>query len=180
MKKDKIIKKANLWFAAIIFIFQGSYALFAPDAVVALLSVVVGVIFLVFGILNAYNGFTKRDEIIFPYSRILWGILLGIVGVIFMFNRSLPNFIIAVAFGILGLIIAVFKLAGAFNLKKMGENWILMLVGSIINFVFSLLIIFFPIISGNIFIQLLGIYWIYLGVSFFISSFSGQYDILFL
>ena len=104
-----------------------------------------GVIFLIEGIISIISYMMEETEIRAFSSELMMGILLTMLGLIILFNKTLFISMIPIITGIWIIIRSIMKFQLAINLKSsVDENWGWMLASSILMCVLGILIIVNP------------------------------------
>lgn len=82
-----------------------------------LVSLIVGLSLLFFGISAAFMGWNMRNEVddVFPMIILAIGIIAVILGFLFIFYIDALSFLVAIQFYIVGFIMIVFGIAGLFS-----------------------------------------------------------------
>lgn len=175
------IKSAKLvsGIGSAIFIVFGLYAVILPSSLMTFLSIAIGALLVAFGALQIYQGFTKKYEVNFPTVKLFLGVLMAIIGIVFLIRQHTPYIIFAICFGLWALVSGCLKLTTAIQLRKSGETNLWLFISSLIHLFFGISMAFFPITSTNIWIRILGVYWIYLGICLVISLFSKKEEFFF-
>ena len=104
-----------------------------------------GIIFLVEGIIGIISYMREEPEVRAFSSELMMGILLAMLGLIILFNRTLFISMIPIITGIWIIIRSIMKFQFAINLKSVvAEKWGWMLVSSIVMCILGILIIVNP------------------------------------
>lgn len=104
-----------------------------------------GIIFLVEGIISIISYMKEEPEVRAFSSELMMGILLAMLGLIILFNRTLFISMIPIITGIWIIIRSIMKFQFAINLKSVvAEKWGWMLVSSIVMCILGILIIVNP------------------------------------
>lgn len=141
----------------VLFLIFGIIIYMNPYITANAVGIVIGIYFILFGILGIIEFFMRRDIPIFTF-KIFMGVLAIILGIFIMFNPFGIVKILTFALGLYLIFISIFKVLESFKLKKYGyDGWALMLVISIILLVFGIFITINPMSSMDI-IQVTGIF----------------------
>lgn len=141
----------------VLFLIFGIIIYMNPYITANVVGIVIGIYFILFGILGIIEFFMRRDIPIFTF-KIFMGVLAIILGIFIMFNPFGIVKILTFALGLYLIFISIFKVLESFKLKKYGyDGWALMLVISIILLVFGIFITINPMSSMDI-IQVTGIF----------------------
>lgn len=158
----------------LIFTIAGIYSIIYPSSLMSILSITVGSISILLGIWQLYLGISQKFETTMPMFKIFLGIIMCALGIIFIIYPNTPYLLFCIAFGIWALISGAFKLSASIQLRKTGEGiWLLTIVG-IIHIIFGLMMILFPLFSSELWIRIIGAYWIYLGICFLVTMFTKE------
>ncbi len=156
----------------LLFTTLGVYSIINPEALMNILSIIVGSFLILLGLWQIFLGTSKRFESMFLIINIFLGILLCTVGIIFIFYKQSPYLLFCLSFGIWALISGILKVSSFIQLKNTGEKSIFILIIGIIHIIFGVMMILFPIFFSELWFRILGIYWIYLGICFFATMFT--------
>ena len=154
----------------ILSIIAGVIAVFIPAFFMKSLSLIIGLSVLFFGAANLYDGFSQIDVLIIGAAKITFSLICVIVGLVFLINPQTPYKLFAVCFGFWSVVNGALKLNVGLSLKKNGENYLALIINGIINVMFGILIIFFPITVTAIWTQIFGVYFIYLGANLLLDK----------
>ena len=99
--------------AGIISMVLGLIFIICPMFSAALISTIVGLSLLFFGIASAFMGFNLRNEYeLFSTVSIIIGLISIVIGFMFIFYIDALSFIVGLQFYIVGIIMIVFGIAG--------------------------------------------------------------------
>lgn len=156
IKKGREIRM-SFTLAAIIYIALGLLLIFMPNTSRKLLCTLVGAGVTTYGILNIISYLlSKGDNSYTP------ALLLGICALAFgVFSLIQPTFLMDFLFTVIGLIVIIVGVNGirrALQLRSFGfPHWQALLICAVITILFSLSVIFFPNLYGNLLIMLCGL-----------------------
>lgn len=162
----------------LIFTSIGIYSIMYPNSLMNILSITVGSILILLGIWQLFIGIFRKLEINSPMLKIFSGIILCALGIIFIVYPNTPYMLFCIAFGIWALISGAFKIASSVQLKHFGEKIALLAAVGTIHIIFGLMMILFPIFSSELWVRIIGAYWIYLGICFFATMFTKENNYL--
>lgn len=118
-----------------------------PVVTEELAGIIIGVYFILFGVLAIYEFLTRKINPMYSL-RIIAGILFIILGIFIIANPFKITKILTFALGIYLIIVAVFKILDAMLLKKCKyEAWLIVLVTSIILLISGVFIAINPMAS---------------------------------
>ncbi|MBE6154664.1 MAG: hypothetical protein E7163_03745 [Firmicutes bacterium] len=141
----------------ILFLVFGFIIYMNPYVTANIVGIIIGLYFIFFGIFAIYEFLMRKDLPIFKF-KIFMGVLLLILGLFVMLNPLKIIKILTLTIGMYLIVISTVKLLETFKLKKISyDGWIIMLVTSILLFIFGLLMLINPMASMDI-IQLTGIF----------------------
>lgn len=144
-------------------ILLGVVALLFPSVSIKIISILLGLTIIAYGITNIYSYF-KRKEIAIFKSYIMYGIIACIVGLLMLINPFAFSQLMTIIFGIYILYLAVNKFDFALKLKKIEEkSWTILLASSILESLISILIFVNPFSNLSI-MQLVGSFLILSGI----------------
>lgn len=164
----KFIKqlKVNFWLSSVISVLLGLFFIIWPTQVQEIIAVVLGVVLLVLGIVWVVT-FIKAPEWTFGNAFLLFsGAVFIAVGIWMIVNPMFFNKIIMSIIGILVAINGVMAMGEAFSLKSVNYNkWWLSLIFAVATIILAILVICYPIVFGDLAVQIVGGILIYNGVS---------------
>lgn len=144
-------------------ILLGVVALLFPSVSIKIISILLGLTIIAYGITNIYSYF-KRKEIAIFKSYIMYGIIACIVGLLMLINPFAFSQLMTIIFGIYILYLALNKFDFALKLKKIEEkSWTILLASSILESLISILIFINPFSNLSI-MQLVGSFLILSGI----------------
>lgn len=158
----------------LIFTLVGIYSIIYPNSLMSILSVTVGSVSLLLGVWQLYLGISKKAESNAPMFKVFLGIIMCALGIIFIVYPNTPYLLFCIAFGIWALISGTFKIAASIQLKKAGEGIALLTTVGAIHIIFGLMMILFPIFASELWVRVMGAYWIYLGICFLATMFTKE------
>lgn len=130
---------------SVVLILVSIFLIVKPETVLSTIVVVFGIIFLVEGALNIISYLLEDKEIRAFSNELIMGILLAILGIIILCNKSLFISIIPITIGLWIIIKSIMKFQLAINLKSaLTEKWGWILVSAIIMFILGIIIIVNP------------------------------------
>lgn len=154
----------------ILSIIVGITAVFIPTFFMRSLSLIIGLSVLLFGAANLYNGLSQIDVLIIGAAKITFSLICIVAGINFLVNPQTPYQIFAVGFGSWSVVNGILKLNVGLSLKKVEENYLSMIINGLINVIFGVLIVFFPLTITEIWTRIFGVYFIYLGMNLLLST----------
>lgn len=156
----KKYSKYSLVFSILLLILS-LFLIFMPIKTVDVLVIFLGSILLLAGVFNIIVYFKNSKEIK-PYSsELAIGLILSLVGLLFIIRPLLISFIFEYIIAVCIILEGIFNMQTAFNLKSSGEektNWILTLILAIITIILGVVLFFNPFTSWIAFISLTGIF----------------------
>ena len=166
MKEHLKSLKMTFILAAVLYIALGTVLLLWPYTTLTLMCYLFGGILLAYGVITIV-GFFFNDSAMGAFRlELVLGILAAAVGVLFLLQ---PDFILALVPVVLGVYIAIDSLV---NLKRTLElyrleydRWWVTLVLSLVGVALAVVILLKPIASETLFYRLVGIVFIYTGIS---------------
>lgn len=130
---------------SVVLILVSIFLIVKPETVLSTIVVVFGIIFLVEGALNIISYLLEDKEIRAFSNELIMGILLAILGIIILCNKSLFISIIPITIGLWIIIKSIMKFQLAINLRsELTEKWGWILVSAIIMFILGIIIIVNP------------------------------------
>jgi uncharacterized membrane protein HdeD (DUF308 family) len=150
--KNLIIKKdKSSIIMSILLLIIGIFLFVNPTEMIKFITYIIGVIFVVFGSIKLYEYYKQKETI--NNIELTLGITSIVIGIITMFCNGIIEFAIRLIMG--GYILAngLNKLIVALNSKTYNNNWIALLVVSILLIISGLYII----LKSNLIISTIGL-----------------------
>lgn len=171
MNKNKNISSLIL---SIIFVVIGLFAIIAPNFIKDSISTIIGVLLIVSGVLLFLLGIVAGRGIN-PFnsgiSFIISGIIAIILGVIVLNNKQGTLNVIMIIFGGYIFLTGLYKIIISFYIeRRISRLWLISLIVGIIYLVLAISMFVYPERSSNVFIILIGIYFLTLGLSKLINT----------
>ena len=114
--------------AGIFFLILGLIFILFPMFSIELVSIIVGLSLVFFGISAAFMGYTLKDNKVVAIAIILIGIISIILGLLFMFYINAVSFLVAFQFYIVGFIMILFGITGLVSRASKISNFTSILV----------------------------------------------------
>lgn len=153
----KTIYRASLIISILLFCF-GLVLIFNSEAFIKTISIILGVILLVIGILPVAEFFRNRKENVGYGVGLISGIFSIVCGLIFILNDSMLMVLIPVLVGVWMIINGVNKFRFSFLLKDQNEKtWLITFIYSIIIIVGGALLVIHPVRGIKLVYETLGI-----------------------
>ena len=150
----------------------GIVALAWPHATVKALIVVVGVFWIVDGVVSAVRAIAARKYV---NSWVWWlaGALVSVVcGVILFAWPAITALAFAYLVGFWAILLGVLEIIGAFQVLANGGQWIGAMVAGAISLIFGLVMVIWPDSGITGLIWLVGIFALVFGILFVIAAFQ--------
>lgn len=121
------------------------FLIFKPGFSINLVMITLGALLAFYGITQTVSYFSNSKEIQFFNFQLVIGILCLLAGLVFIFNPTFINSILPLIIGVWIVIKSVTSLQLALNIRHSGtNNWQMMLILSILTFIFGLVIVINP------------------------------------
>lgn len=152
--------------AAIAYIVLGVFMVAYPDKAAGGFRVVIGIILMVYGIINVISFFLNKDSEENLFMELALGVLAIGLGIFALVAPYTVEMVIFYAIGAVLIVDGVVNLKRAFNLKSMGfHRWNVFLIAAIIGVILGILCITLYNAFETAVIILIGISLIYEGVT---------------
>lgn len=152
--------------AAIAYIVLGVFMVAYPDKAAGGFRVVIGIILMVYGIINVISFFLNKDSEENLFMELALGVLAIGLGIFALVAPDTVEMVIFYAIGAVLIVDGVVNLKRAFNLKSMGfHRWNVFLIAAIIGVILGILCITLYNAFETAVIILIGISLIYEGVT---------------
>lgn len=148
----------NVYIAAgIVFALVGLVFMIFPKMSLNIICVIAGAVMIAFGIIKVFAYFSDdRYHIAFQFDLAL-GILSTIVGIIVLIHSDWVISVLPIIAGLLITINALFSLQASIDAKRFGLGvWGVMLALSLVCIVLGVVLVFFPVKSSIVIIELYG------------------------
>lgn len=153
----------------VILLALGICLLIWADKVTSLISVALGVLFLVYAAYNFIAWYRVENRNMSDNAKLITAIALTVAGVFLIVEKDFLKELISIIVGVFLLIESIFRLQDALNSKKYNPNYKNALILAIIGVVCGALCVFGKIIIPNLMVQILGV----LLIIFAISDMTG-------
>jgi len=153
---------------AIITLGLGAVVLAWPDKTLTLLSVLVGIQLVLFGLFRLIGAFTDHSSA--PWTSALVGILAMIIGVVVLRNPFETVVVLATLLGVVWIIIGAIDILSAITDSSLTDRWLVGLTGMIAA-VAGIVVVSWPEPSVTVVAVIAGIYLVLVGVLFAIQAF---------
>ena len=135
------------------------------DKVTSLISVALGVLFLVYAAYNFIAWYRVENRNVADNAKLITAIALTVAGGFLIIEKDFLKELISIILGIFLLIESIFRLQDALNSKKYNPNYKNALILAIIGVVCGALCVFGKIIIPDLLVQILGVLLIIFAVS---------------
>lgn len=135
------------------------------DKVTSLISVALGVLFLVYAAYNFIAWYRVENRNVADNAKLITAIALAVAGGFLIIEKDFLKELISIILGIFLLIESIFRLQDALNSKKYNPNYKNSLILAIIGVVCGALCVFGKIIIPDLMVQILGVLLIIFAVS---------------
>ena len=173
----KSLKTMELVEGAVIIILGLLFVIF-PSFWASFISILFGGLISLIGVVLIINSVLERKYKSFPYFKLISGIAMTILGIIFIFYTGVPISIFAIVVGIIALVFGAVRITTSFYLKKDKDPWIWSLIEGIINAGFGIFMIINPLTGVDVWLIALGIYLVYIGICFIIMVQKSEFTII--
>lgn len=163
--------KSGSYVGSVLFAILGIMLLINPGMSFDVLCVSVGMIFLIFAVVNIIMNL--RSPVPFVFGAFLIGdIVIGVAGIYFISAPALVKGIIPVVLGILMIYHAVTDIRVSVAMKELGGKYKGMMAVGVVTLIIALLVLFDPFSAGDVMIRLIGAAFLYDGISALIVMLS--------
>ena len=144
---EKFLKKAG-WTSVItslIFAVIGLVMIYNPQTTMQFISTVLGIFFIVIGIVKIINYFVSRENSTLFTNDIAWGLIAIIIGLVTMVYSSTIENIFRIMIGIWIIYSAFTRFTLSFRLKGVNDKvWAFVLVLAVLMVIGGLYVTFYP------------------------------------
>jgi len=149
----EIIKRKEIKgiFSSLLLIVLACFLIYNPLEIVNTLIKIMGIVLLIFGLIDFLNFFRMTDE----EKLINYGLVKGItelsIGILFIFKFDTLTDIFSIIIGLIIIFINIFKLQLSLSLKDIGtENWFIGTVIATFSIILGVIIILNPFESAKV------------------------------
>ncbi|MFD1814515.1 HdeD family acid-resistance protein [Rhodococcus gannanensis] len=156
----------------IIAVIFGIVALVWPDVTVKALIVVVGIFWIVDGVISAVRAIQAR-KVVMSWVWWLAGALVSVAaGVVLFVWPDLTALAFAYLMGFWAILVGILEIIGAFQVMANGGQWIGAMVAGAIALIFGLILVIWPGSGITGLMWLVGIFALAFGVLFIVGAFQ--------
>lgn len=173
----KSLKRLELTEGILLIILGMLFAIF-PGFWASFISILFGGLIFAIGATMVVNSILERKYRDIPLFKLTAGIIMSILGLVFIFYNSVPISIFAIVVGIVALVFGAVRITTAVFKKRSSEHWIWTFIEGTINSAFGIFMIINPLTGVDVWIIALGLYLIYIGVCFIIMVRKSEFNII--
>ena len=144
---DKFLKKAG-WtsiLTSVVFAIIGLIMIYYPESTIMFISTIIGIFFIVVGIIKIINYFIARGNSTLFSNDIAWGLIAIILGLVTMVYSGTIESILRIMIGIWIIYSGFTRFNLSFRLKNINSKlWTFVLILSIIMVVGGVYVTFYP------------------------------------
>lgn len=144
---DKFLKKAG-WtsiLTSVVFAIIGLIMIYYPESTIMFISTIIGIFFIVVGIIKIINYFIARGNSTLFSNDIAWGLIAIILGLVTMVYSGTIESILRIMIGIWIIYSGFTRFNLSFRLKNINSKlWAFVLILSIIMVVGGVYVTFYP------------------------------------
>ena len=156
----------------IIAVIFGIVALVWPDVTVKALIVVVGIFWIIDGIVSAVRAIQAR-KVVMSWVWWLAGALVSVIaGVVLFVWPDLTALAFAYLMGFWAILVGILEIIGSFQVMANGGQWIGSMVAGALALIFGLILVIWPGSGITGLMWLVGIFAIAFGVLFIVGAFQ--------
>lgn len=144
---EKFLKKAG-WtsvITSIVFAIIGLIMIFYPDTTMKVISTILGIFFIVIGIIKVINYFVSKGNSTFFANDIAWGLIAIIIGLVTMVYSNTIESIFRIMIGIWIIYSGFTRFTLSFRLKGVNDRlWAIVLTLAVLMVIGGLYVTFYP------------------------------------
>ena len=144
---EKFLKKAG-WtsiFTSLFFGIIGLVMIYNPDTTMKFISTLIGIFFIVIGVIKVINYFISRGNSTLFTNDIAWGSIAVIIGLVTMVYSSTIESIFRIMIGVWIIYSGFTRFTVSFRLKNVNDRlWALVLTLAVLMIVGGLYVTFYP------------------------------------
>ena len=144
---EKFLKKAG-WTSVItslIFGIIGLIMIFNPDTIMKFISTILGIFFIVIGVVKVINYFVARGNSTLFKNDIAWGLIAIIIGLVTMIYSNTIENIVRIMIGIWIIYSGLTRFSLSFRIKNVNSRlWPLVLSLAVLMIIGGLYVTFYP------------------------------------
>lgn len=152
------IKKMNITsiIFSIIFICIGLFLLINPDSTINFIAYVLGVMLILWGVVLIVQFFRRKEEANFFEANFIVGLLVFILGIVFLIKPKAIASIIPLLLGVWMIASGVIKLGCALSINKQKRSYVSIILSALIV-VAGLFLVFNPFEGAEIITRVIGV-----------------------
>lgn len=144
---ENFLKKAG-WtsvITSIIFAIIGLIMIFYPDTTMRFISTILGIFFIIVGIIKVISYFASKGNTTFFTNDIAWGLIAIIIGLVTMVYSNTIESLFRIVIGIWIIYSGFSRLMLSFSLKNVNQKlWIVVLTLAVLMIIGGLYVTFYP------------------------------------
>lgn len=175
--KEQSISSASIFINALIFFILGLILVLVPTKSLSFFHITVSLFIIITGLTSTLlNGLRKKS-----IQNTIFSLLLFIIGIFFLYNPTNFLAIFPIIFGLYVLLLSITKFSTFCVYKSNGfKGFKRILFNSLAEFIFAILIIFNPYESIKPLTLVLGFYFIFIAINYFVDFLEESFPNSFL
>lgn len=165
---ERILKriKTNVLVSSLLDIVIGAVLMIWPDMSLKAACIAIGAVLLAGGVTKLISYFFHRDDSLFSYINLIFGIIITLLGAWIMLQPDQILKMVPILVGIIIVIHGIQDLQQAVTLcKGKYEKWWMALILGLLTVGFGALLIWNPFTANEVFVRCIGFFLIYDGIS---------------
>ena len=155
--------------AGLLFILSGIWFLLDPKGITGILPFALGTIILFVGLEQIIYSIGTKEYTLLPGFRLTQGIISFLIGIIFIMKQDFSMMLLGLILGVWAIISGSIKLNVSLQEKTLGFSWKWDLFLGILQIIFGFILIFNPFAGISTWIFIVGIYFIFYGITILLS-----------
>lgn len=129
---------------SVLLIILSLFLIFSPNTSLNVIMIAIGLILTVNGVFHTIAYFTGPKELKMFSFELTEGVLSLIIGIIFVFNPGIINTFLSLIIGAWIILKSITSIQLSLNIRSSTNNWILMLIVSIVTLILGIVMLFNP------------------------------------
>lgn len=172
-KEVKSLKYAEYLAGVAVIVIGLALAVFA-DFFSSFFSILISVLILICGLTMVSSSLYENKHYSMPVFRLISGFLLVAIGIAALMNPELIMSFMSVMIGLIALLVGMYRLYTAISFSRAGYGSVWCYIEAVINVLFALFMLFYPIYGNSLLVMIFGIYMVYFGVTFIVAVKSSM------
>ena len=132
------------------------FLIFSPTVSITIIVVIIGIILAANGIMHILTYFSSPKELKMFSFELAIGVILLLVGLVFIFKPEIINSFLAFIIGTWVILKSITSIQLALNMKNSTDKWHIPLILAIFTFIIGIVMLFNPFATSSILVSACG------------------------